>query len=561
MYSCIISEIVFRNFYKNTTYPFVFAIIGLYQGCHLLYMFSYTESFYSNLMARFHSCLITGVWWGAVCNFISAILPKENVDTKWWWIIGWVLLSCYMMIQSNAKETAFKQHVDEISDVKVLVLHLEYLMNLVFVQATKNSYELNGYIQYHKKSCLDLSCPLRSENIYKRKNDSISSYEQYTTSKYGEVVNFITHLFNQGLRKYSGHEDLRILYCFYLMEMTKNMQQALEQLALCEADENLALDKLYVVERAKKAIFDDVTSSKDNTTKDLFLTSTQSLRHRVRYLLQNLATQMMDFWSQLLKINPDLAVIISISNAIKTDNDELELLLKDRENGDGIDLDTLRQFASFQETVIMDESRANKIYEVIKARKNQLTTIGIDYGMKISKTDDLSKNSVATVIISGMRDDFCKIVNTNSAAGAVFGYTKNELIGRKVELLMSDVYARIHDQFVSRYISSMEGQMINKERLVVALHKSRYIIPVTVFIKTIEDMGMQTLHFCAFFKTEKHTRSVGYILATEEGDIINISAGVKSVLGIDLVDISSDSNLNKWVNMLLLSSQHFRRRS
>lgn len=547
MYLLIVSEVIFRNFYKDTSYPFVFATIVLLQAILLLYYFHYTESFYNNFLRKLHSCFMMSIWWGSLVNFISAVLVKEPVDSQWWWIIGCCLLIFYVLIQTSPKEAAFKQHVDEISDVKNLVLHLEYLMNVVFVQANKNSYELNGYIQYHKKYCLDSSCPLRSENIYKRKNDTISSYEQYTTSKYGEVVNFITHLFNQGLRKYSGHVDLRILFCFYLMEMTKNMQQALEQLALCEATGELSYDKLYVVERVKKAIFDEVSSSKDNSARDLVLSSTQSLRHRVRFLLQNLASQMMDFWSQLLKINPDLAVLMSVSDKIKTHNDELELLLRDRENGDGIDLDTLRQFASFQETVIMDELRANQIYEVIKAKKNQITAVGSDYMVKISKTDDLSKHSLATVIISGMRDDFCKIVNTNSAAGAVFGYTKNEMVGRKVEMLMSDVYARIHDQFVSRYISSMEGKMINKERLVVALHKARYIIPVTVFIKTIEDMGMQTLHFCAFFKPEKQTRNVGYILATEEGDILNISSGIKSVLGIDLNDIATENNLHKWV--------------
>lgn len=227
-------------------------------------------------------------------------------------------------------------------------------------------------------------------------------------------------------------------------------------------------------------------------------------------------------------------------------------MMKRSSEGEVINFEILRQYASFQEIIMKDQAKADSVYEIIKSRK--MINLGIsEYDLGLKKGDDLSHQSQPVIIISGMRDDFCQIVNINNAASTIFGYSKNELMGKKVELLMSDIYARVHDTFVSNYVSSMKGLMINKERFVMAKHKTRHLIPVTVYIKvspvnqTIEDVAMQTLHFCGFFKPEKITSEVGYVLTTDTGDLLDISAGVLPMLSIALEDIKTDKNITNWV--------------
>lgn len=151
-------------------------------------------------------------------------------------------------------------------------------------------------------------------------------------------------------------------------------------------------------------------------------------------------------------------------------------------DGESVNLEVLRQYASFQEIIMKDQLKADKVYELIKSRK--VVSLGLnEFDMGLKKGDDLSKKPQSIIIISGMRDDFCQIVNINNAASTIFGYSKSELMGKKVEMLMSDIYARVHDTFVSNYVSSMKGMMINKERFVMAKHKTRFLIPVTIYIK------------------------------------------------------------------------------
>lgn len=61
---------------------------------------------------------------------------------------------------------------------------------------------------------------------------------------------------------------------------------------------------------------------------------------------------------------------------------------------------------------------------------------------------------------------------------------------------------------------------------------------------------MQTLHFYAFFKSEKVTSESGYILTTDSGDILDISAGVLPLLSVGLEDIKTDKNIANWVYLI-----------
>lgn len=45
-------------------------------------------------------------------------------------------------------------------------------------------------------------------------------------------------------------------------------------------------------------------------------------------------------------------------------------------------------------------------------------------------------------------DEKCNILGFNKAAEALFGFTKQEVVGMNVKLLMPDAYAAVHDKYV-----------------------------------------------------------------------------------------------------------------
>lgn len=61
------------------------------------------------------------------------------------------------------------------------------------------------------------------------------------------------------------------------------------------------------------------------------------------------------------------------------------------------------------------------------------------------------------------------------SASCLFGYSKSELMNRKVNLLMSTIYADVHDKFIEEFLHTIEGRILNKERILLGKMKNGYI--------------------------------------------------------------------------------------
>ena len=79
--------------------------------------------------------------------------------------------------------------------------------------------------------------------------------------------------------------------------------------------------------------------------------------------------------------------------------------------------------------------------------------------------------------------DACVVIGTdcyikvfNSTAEKLFGYSKEEVIGRNCNILMPSNYAVLHDQFVVNYLKTGKSSIIGRSRNVTGLHKSGRII-------------------------------------------------------------------------------------
>ena len=63
-------------------------------------------------------------------------------------------------------------------------------------------------------------------------------------------------------------------------------------------------------------------------------------------------------------------------------------------------------------------------------------------------------------------DGHSRIVRMNPAAERMFGYTPGELLGKKVNVLMSEPYAAEHDGYVERYERTGQARAIGRIRVV-----------------------------------------------------------------------------------------------
>lgn len=70
----------------------------------------------------------------------------------------------------------------------------------------------------------------------------------------------------------------------------------------------------------------------------------------------------------------------------------------------------------------------------------------------LAKTSDVLFSSDTTVIhISGNRESIGKILKTSQGLQAVFGYSKTEVIGHSINILMPTLFAKKHTEFMERF--------------------------------------------------------------------------------------------------------------
>ncbi len=86
----------------------------------------------------------------------------------------------------------------------------------------------------------------------------------------------------------------------------------------------------------------------------------------------------------------------------------------------------------------------------------------------------------------------------NPAAEHVFGYTRDEVQGQKLQMLMPEPYASEHDDYVARYERTGEPHAIGRIRTVAARRKNGEVFPIELSVTEIE-VGDET-YYGAFIR-------------------------------------------------------------
>lgn len=106
-------------------------------------------------------------------------------------------------------------------------------------------------------------------------------------------------------------------------------------------------------------------------------------------------------------------------------------------------------------------------------------------------------------MISGNEGELGVVVHTNNLVKNLIGYTRGELLGQNVGGIMPKVYAENHNAVLNRYILASESKVNGKERIVPALTKKSFMLPVRALTKALANL-------------EKGIQIVGFISTVEE---------------------------------------------
>jgi PAS domain S-box-containing protein len=93
-----------------------------------------------------------------------------------------------------------------------------------------------------------------------------------------------------------------------------------------------------------------------------------------------------------------------------------------------------------------------------------------------------------------------RIVLFNPSAERIFGYSKDEIQGQKVNLLMAEPYGTEHDSYISHYEGTGEAKAIGRIRTVEGRRKNGEVFPLELSVAQVTVSETEEIHYAAFIR-------------------------------------------------------------
>ena len=118
-----------------------------------------------------------------------------------------------------------------------------------------------------------------------------------------------------------------------------------------------------------------------------------------------------------------------------------------------------------------------------------------DSGARVSAFDVAEFDALLDAAVDGIvvSDVQGKILRVNQATEDLFGYTEDELLGKRIDMIMTKTDARAHGRYIKNYLNTGKRKIIGIGREVEAKRKDGTVFPVSLSIG--EARVRDRLHF------------------------------------------------------------------
>lgn len=166
----------------------------------------------------------------------------------------------------------------------------------------------------------------------------------------------------------------------------------------------------------------------------------------------------------------------------------------------------------------------------------------------------------AYVVVKATRDEVGSIMRANLLFSSLFGYSKEEILNKKINILMPELYAANHNDFLNRFLENTaleqfyESKYLDINQNFYGKNKSGYIFPMTSKVTFLKEQ----LLFIATFVPQLIVKNNLHFIANKEGHILDVSASVINLFKTDLQQIKKNKTMiNEYIPNILQEKDKF----
>ena len=424
---------------------FIFTFVGTSS-------FFYYNNYENKIIMKLQKGLSLTLFWSICCLIIGKIFDN-------WGFNGAFHLFCFGVVLILFSFMFYKEKINDFYIVDFRQIdsskeRLKYIKTLLYIIKYKdkcrtNFIIFNTFVQLKEEYCINKNCKLKQYLAMAEKGYK-SDFLLYQ---------YCQQLFEIAIKKIPNDLILKSNYIIYLVTQMSKKKLAKKILASMES-QLFHFQNNYIIYCCKKFVEGYTPGAKKNfeeNNKNIM----KSLEYEKIYTLfkDNLskaASLYYEFWSSLYKSHlqgtEDFIKLNDIGEKLndltKMIHDDFDKLYNVKSN----DLNILNLYSLFLKDVLNCKNKYNNLKHIFSDLSNfdKVQDKEIDYSnfdiQILNKTDDYKY-----IIVSAEEEDLGDILNISLNACQIFGYNKNEIVGKKSYIIMPEIYHKQFEQYLIQY--------------------------------------------------------------------------------------------------------------
>ena len=446
--------------------------------------------------------------WSCFVSFLGLILKNTSFEGG---MPMFLLGSAIIIMGTNYVTPKYSfEEILSFDQIKSEYDYLKYIKSFIkIIEASEKDIRardnilLFGYITQYEKTCTDENCALKHFM-----NEDFSQDNLFDSRIF--LLQHAELLYKNALNKFPRSVRLRLSFGLFLYDKLNKKTKGQNEIYSMK-NQRVNLEDSFLIYRVERYMEDSTDGNLDNDGLVSSITY-KSILNSFKNLISKITVNYIEFWS-LLAVTEDKRAdnfhkMSTIGNKISQSLEEINKTFETLIKVNPSDPDVIKLYSQFLSEVTNNQKKAtlynNKLDE-LEMKKNKYDENNL-YTLNYKA---LARYEDKYIVISGQNAIFGNIINLSPSVCHLFGFTKNELVGQKIDSIMPELFQIPHKEILHEKLEEFKKHSIAKRKEIVSSTHS--------ILKDIISFGKNKLKYLVPIKFK-----VG-LVSTEEGEIYFIS--------------------------------------
>ena len=459
-----------------------------------------------------------------------------------------IVIICFVLLV-NENKSNLDYNIMNYNNTKEYLVKVRNLIKLVtsFIKNSKtarfgaeviNQKEdilLKGIIKIHSLECIKEDCPLTK---FMENNGNYNIQKQC-------ILNYMTIYFNSGMKRFPFSSKLILYNIHFNFTNRINMNSVRNNISLLQNSYNTNKTNFLLFMLSK-----DIRNMKskdingDSSDYEQEHEILNQKYRRLRYLIENSTKLYGEFWGIFatnLTNNLNTFKLYNLGQKLNLYLKEMDILWNNELKNKKVDSENqviIQLYSQFLLEILWNKKKSEKISKKLNEedQRNHDTKKKRNKNTEINNIEeDLESPNYIIYCTSDEKGD-CSITHCTNSIANLLGYMKIDVIGKKIEVLMPEIFKSGHSIMLTEKIRQIHlkrksdrnsyRENEKKKNFVVAKSKMGYLIPLVTQITINEDSDFSNSFIIKAYLEAKDTKSVYayYILTKPDLTICSISS-------------------------------------